>query len=167
MPENDAVLYWIYIEYLFTLAVRAYSRWTSIKEFHSPPKWISFKMIKFFSKDTGSTTRKLLALLAHTLFYFTFICIILLCRHFEFKMQFCYMEIILVHFAVSYEKLCSKRLICLDKLRLDAWINENTGGPKWRRCVFFPDLCLCEMKSWWVIPWASLQLQGTSLNMFC
>lgn len=95
-------------------------------------------MIKFFSKDTGSTTRRLLAFLAHTLFYLYFICIILMCRHLEFKMQFCYMEIIyssplcylLCH---ANEKLCSKRLIYLGKLRLDAWINENIGGPKWRR----------------------------------
>lgn len=50
-------------------------------------------MIKFFSKDTGSTTRRLLALLAHTLFNLYFICIVLLGKHFEFKMQFRYMEI--------------------------------------------------------------------------
>ncbi len=93
--ENDAVLYWIYIEHLFTLA-----RWASIKEFHSLPKWISFKMIKFFSKHTGSTTRRLLAFLAHTLFYF--ICIILLCGILNSRCNFAiWKSSNLVHSAIS------------------------------------------------------------------
>lgn len=114
--------------------------------------------------------RRLLALLSDTLLYLYFICIVLLCMHFEFEMHLCYMEIIysgpLYLLCHANEKLYSKRLIYLDKLRLDAWINETLSGPKWKRwkCLFCSDLCLCKMKSCRVIPCLNFSLSYNKSN---